>query len=181
MEILHQRDAASHDSGEFGIVHHVAAGVVGEVFFYDFFSNPANAGGNAGQSCGVPDCFHKLVVRHVDIIEKLFFQIANKIIAARLTQKLSMYQFTPIIQKIAIATFTHDFLFYDGLLRRSRNYMPGQFQRLNCEVNPEKSYSTDCSSFNESLNNNHCYENQKKSLIDQSSLSIVQNFSPIFL
>ena len=71
MEILHQRDAASHDSGEFGIVHHVAAGVVGEVFFHDFFSNPANA----GQSCGVHDCFHKLVVRHLDIIEKLFFQL----------------------------------------------------------------------------------------------------------
>ena len=73
MEILFQRDAGSHDSGEFGIVHHVAAGVVGEVFFYDFFSNPANDSGKSGQSCGIHDCFNKLVVRHVDIIEKLFF------------------------------------------------------------------------------------------------------------
>ena len=75
MKILLQRDAASHDSGEFGIVHHVTAGVVGEIFFHDFFYNPANAGGNAGESCGVHDCFHKLVVRHLDIIEKLFFQL----------------------------------------------------------------------------------------------------------
>ena len=46
--------------------------------------------------------------------------------------------------------------------------MLGQFQRLNCEVNTEKSYSTDSSSFNERLKNNHCYENKKKSLIDFS-------------
>ena len=54
--------------------------------------------------------------------------------------------------------------------------MPGQFQRLNCEVNPEKSYSTDCSSFNESLKNNHCYENQKKSLIDFQSIGLMPLF-----
>ena len=29
--------------------------------------------------------------------------------------------------------------------------MPGHFQRLNCEVDPEKSNSTDCSSFDENL------------------------------
>ena len=72
-EILFQREAASHDGGEFGIIHDIAAGVVGEVFFHGLFSNPANAGGNAGKSCGAHDCFHKRVVRHVDINEKLFF------------------------------------------------------------------------------------------------------------
>ena len=70
LEILFQREAASHDGGEFGIIHDIGARVVGEVFFHDLFSNPANAGGNAGKSCGVHDCFHKLVVRHVDISEK---------------------------------------------------------------------------------------------------------------
>ena len=75
LEILLQREAASHDGGEFGIIHDIAAGVAGEVFLHDFFPNPANAGGNAGKSCGVHDCFHKLVVRHVDIIGKVFFQL----------------------------------------------------------------------------------------------------------
>ena len=74
-KILLNSDAGSQDGGEFGIIHNIAAGVVGEVFFYNFFSNPANAGGNAGKSCGGHDCFHKLVVRHADIIEKLFFQL----------------------------------------------------------------------------------------------------------
>ena len=59
MEILFQRDATSHDSGEFSIVHDIGARVVGEVFFYNFFRNPANASGNAGKSCCVKDCFHK--------------------------------------------------------------------------------------------------------------------------
>ena len=63
LEILFQRDAASHHSGEFGIVHHVAARVLCEVFFHDLFRNSADANGQAGQSCGVHDCFHKLVVR----------------------------------------------------------------------------------------------------------------------
>ena len=79
LEILLQREAASHDGGEFGIIHDIAAGVAGEVFFHDFFPNPANAGGNACKSCGVHDCFHKLVVRHVDINEKLFFQFIDKL------------------------------------------------------------------------------------------------------
>ena len=74
-EILFQREAASHDGGEFGIIHGIVARVVGEVFFLNLFYNPANAGGNAGKSCGVHDCFHKLVVRHVDIIEKIIFSI----------------------------------------------------------------------------------------------------------
>ena len=79
MEILFQREAASHDGDEFGIIHDIGAWVVGEVFFHDLFSNPANASGNAGKSCSIHDCFHKLVVRHVDIIEKLFFQFIDKL------------------------------------------------------------------------------------------------------
>ena len=61
-EVLFRRDAGSHDGGEFDIVHHVTAGVLGKVLFHDLFRNPANAGGKAGKSC-VNDCFHKLVVR----------------------------------------------------------------------------------------------------------------------
>ena len=74
-EILFQRDAASHHNGEFGIVHHIAAGVLCEVFFHDLFRNPADASGQAGQSCSVHDCFHKLVVRH-SYIKKNIFSIA---------------------------------------------------------------------------------------------------------
>ena len=48
LEIIFQRDAASHDSGELGIVREVAAGVGGEVLFHGLFRNPANASGNAG-------------------------------------------------------------------------------------------------------------------------------------
>ena len=70
-EILFQSDAASHDGGEFGIVHHVAVRVGGEVLFRDLLRNSANAGGNAGKSCCVKDCFHKLVVRH-DILKDYF-------------------------------------------------------------------------------------------------------------
>ena len=71
-EILFQRDTASHHGSEFGIVHHVAARVRGEVFFRDLFRNPANASSYAGKSCCVKDCFHKLVVRH-DILKDYFF------------------------------------------------------------------------------------------------------------
>ena len=75
MEILFQRDAASHHGGEFGIAHHVAARVSGEVLFHDLFRNPADASSQAGQSCSVHDCFHKLVVRHGYI--KNIFLIRN--------------------------------------------------------------------------------------------------------
>ena len=74
-EKLFQRNAAGHDGGKFDIVHHVAARVGGEVFFRDLFRNPANSGGNAGKSCCVKDCFHKLVVRH-DILKDFFFSNA---------------------------------------------------------------------------------------------------------
>ena len=62
--------------------------------------------------------------------------------------------------------------------------MPGHFQRLNCEVNPEKSYSTDGSGSDENLkgvNFLHGISIWMKFPIDQSRLSIVQDFSPIFL
>ena len=71
LEILFQRDAAGHYSGELGIVHHVAARVSGEVLFHNLFRNPADASGQAGQSCGVHDCFYKLVSDIV--ILKIFF------------------------------------------------------------------------------------------------------------
>ena len=76
LEILFQRDAAGHFSGELGIVHHVAARVLCEVFFHDLFRNPADVSGQAGQSCSVHDCFHKLVVRH-SYIKKIFFQLPS--------------------------------------------------------------------------------------------------------
>ena len=64
-EVLFRRDAGSHDDGEFDIVLHVAAGVLGEVFFHNLFRNPANAGSNAGKNRCINDCLHKLVVgRH---------------------------------------------------------------------------------------------------------------------
>ena len=72
LEILFQRDAADHYSGELGIVHHVAARVLCEVFFHDLFRNPADASGQAGQSCSVHDWFHKLVVRHSSIKKNIF-------------------------------------------------------------------------------------------------------------
>ena len=71
-EIPFQCDAASYDDGEFGIVHHIAARVGGEVLFRDLFRNPANASGYAGKSCCYKDCVHKLVVRH-DILKDYFF------------------------------------------------------------------------------------------------------------
>ena len=46
-----------------------------------------------------------------------------------------------------VAIFTYD-LEIGGILG---NDMPGHFQRLNCEVDPEKSNSTDCSRFDENL------------------------------
>ena len=46
LEILFQGDAASYDSGEFGIVHDIAAGVVREVLFHDLFRNPAMPAAN---------------------------------------------------------------------------------------------------------------------------------------
>ena len=71
-KIPFQQDAASHDGSEFGIVHHIAARVGGEVLFHERFCNPANAGGYSGKSCCVKDCFHKLVVRH-DLLKDYFF------------------------------------------------------------------------------------------------------------
>ena len=52
-----------------------------------------------------------------------------------------------IVKFVAIST--HD-LEIGGILGIC-NDMPGHFQRLNCEVDPEKGNSTDCSSFDENL------------------------------
>ena len=76
-EVLFRRDAGSHDGGEFGIVHHAAAGVLGEVLFHNLFRNPANAGSNAGKNRCINDCLHKLVVRRHGISKDLFFQFKN--------------------------------------------------------------------------------------------------------
>ena len=73
LEILFHHDAARHDSGEFSIVQDIGARVGSHVLFQDLFRNPANASAQARQSCGIHDCFHELVVRHVYIL-KLFFQ-----------------------------------------------------------------------------------------------------------
>ena len=72
-EVLFRRDAGSHDGGEFDIVHHVTAGVLGEVLFHNLFRNPANAGSNAGKNRCINDCLHKLVVRRHGISKDLFF------------------------------------------------------------------------------------------------------------
>ena len=77
-EVLFRRDAGSHDGGEFGIVHHVAAGVLGEVLFHNLFRSPANAGGNAGKSCCINDCLHKLVVRRHGIYLEDFFKCHSR-------------------------------------------------------------------------------------------------------
>ena len=71
-EVLFRSDAGRHGGGEFDIVHHVAAGVLGEVLFRDLFRNPANAGDNAGKSCRINDCLHKLVVRRHGISKEIY-------------------------------------------------------------------------------------------------------------
>ena len=75
-EILSQRNAASHHSGEFGIVHDVGAGVGRQVLFQGLFRNPADASSQAGQSCSVHDSFHELVVGH-GYISEIFFQFTE--------------------------------------------------------------------------------------------------------
>ena len=63
-EILFQRHAASYDSGDFFIVRDVASGVGGEVPFNHLSRNPADAGGEAGQSSAIYDRFHNFFARH---------------------------------------------------------------------------------------------------------------------
>ena len=72
-EVLFRRDAGGHDGGEFDIVHHVTAGVLGEALFHNLFRRPANAGCKAGKSCCVNDCLHKLVVGRHGISKGSFF------------------------------------------------------------------------------------------------------------
>ena len=65
LEILLQRDAASHDGCELDVVHYISTGVASKVFFDDFLANPANPRDKAGDGCGVEERLYELVVRHV--------------------------------------------------------------------------------------------------------------------
>ena len=65
LQILLQRDAASHNGCELDVVHQVGAGIASKVFFDDFLANPANPSDKAGDGCSIEDRLHELVVRHV--------------------------------------------------------------------------------------------------------------------
>ena len=62
--VLFERDAARHDGGELCVIHRTAAWVAGKILFHHLFCDPADAGGEASESCSFDDRFHKLVVRH---------------------------------------------------------------------------------------------------------------------
>ena len=64
LEVLFKRDASLHDGGEFCVVHCTAAGAEGKILFQNLFCDPADAGGEASESCSFDDRFNKLVVRH---------------------------------------------------------------------------------------------------------------------
>ena len=64
LQILLQRDAASHDDCELDVVHRIGAGVFGQVFLDDLAPNPANPSDKAGDGCGVKERLHELVVGH---------------------------------------------------------------------------------------------------------------------
>ena len=64
LEVLFKRDASRHDGGEFCVVHCTAAGVGGKILFQNLFCDPADAGGEASESCSFDNRFNKLVVRH---------------------------------------------------------------------------------------------------------------------
>ena len=67
LEVLFMCDASRHDGGEFCVVHCTAAGVGGKILFQHLFCDPADAGGEANESCSFNDRFNKLVVRHSGI------------------------------------------------------------------------------------------------------------------
>ena len=64
LEVLFKRDVSCHDGNEFCVVHCTAAGVGGKIPFQHLFCDPADAGGEASESCSFNDRFNKLVVRH---------------------------------------------------------------------------------------------------------------------
>ena len=76
LEVLFKRDASRHDGGEFCVVHCTAAGVGGEILFQHLFCDPADAGGEASESCSFNDRFNKLVVRHSGIA--MYVKVQNK-------------------------------------------------------------------------------------------------------
>ena len=61
LEVLFMCDASRHDGGEFCVVHCTAAGVGGKILFQHLFCDPADAGGEANESCSFNDRFNKLV------------------------------------------------------------------------------------------------------------------------
>ena len=64
LEVLFNRDASRHDGGESCVVHCTAAGVGGKILFQHLFCDPADADGEASESCSFNDRVNKLVVRH---------------------------------------------------------------------------------------------------------------------
>ena len=76
LEVLFKRDASRHDGGEFCVVHCTAAGVGGKILFQHLFCDPANAGGEASESCSFNNRFNKLVARHSCIA--MYTKVQNK-------------------------------------------------------------------------------------------------------
>ena len=62
-DVLFQGSECSHHDSEHYVVHRIAAGVGGEVFFYSLFYTPPDASGQAGKHCRINKSFNKLVVR----------------------------------------------------------------------------------------------------------------------
>ena len=77
LEVLFKRNASRHDGGEFCIVHCTAAGVGVKILFHHLFCDPADAGGEASQSCSYNNHINKLVVRHSGIA--MYAKVQNKI------------------------------------------------------------------------------------------------------
>ena len=72
-EILFQRDAASHDCGQFGIVHHIGARVGCQVHVSRpiLAIQPMLVLNSPVRACGVKDEFHEsslILVRHHNIL-----------------------------------------------------------------------------------------------------------------
>ena len=51
-----------HDGGELHVAHCTAAGVTSKILFHNLFGDPADAGGQTGESSSIHDGFNKLVV-----------------------------------------------------------------------------------------------------------------------
>ena len=45
LEVMFERNAAHHDGGELHVIQCTDAGIRSEILFYNFFCNPADAGG----------------------------------------------------------------------------------------------------------------------------------------